>query len=472
MHMYVHQYDYSTERKVVEQAKDRAIFIAAETSLQRKHVLKLQQQQKQTSTSNDNSSVAIVDTWPQRGAPCLPVLSGTDILTPTPVAPTSTITSTVGRGVNSGSGNPFTSPAVGPSNASESSSSLLGDNNVKKSPPATDNSSSATANDKMDATIFKSLGNWSIKDFEGDTMDPFEIASLQAINDMEELQSVLQPTPVVTGTGSVLAGSSSAANTLVQTGVVSTSQLPSLSPPTSSSSPSFHAAALSMPAVPVAVVSTVSSHLVTPIFTSTVITSSNSTGVGSGVGGSTVEPSLLSSKSSPLLMDAVKQSMLISGTGTSADTNSIIRQNNNPPSSTSPSCQFQQQLHQQVPQAAVSGCSFVARGNAAVPSQVALASTNPFSDSALFKTNPFRNSIEIEIAQSGSYPFIPVSSNNSNQQQPQSQPGIATLVDLGVIVTNNNNSHPVPAPRGTHRMVSSYTHVHFCVREVASTYSP
>ena len=33
----------------------------------------------------------------------------------------------------------------------------------------------------------------SIREFEGDNNDPFEIASLQAINDMEVLQSVLQP---------------------------------------------------------------------------------------------------------------------------------------------------------------------------------------------------------------------------------------------------------------------------------------
>jgi len=45
--------------------------------------------------------------------------------------------------------------------------------------------------------VIKSLGQMSIREFEGDNNDPFEIASLQAINDMEVLQSVLQ-SPVCT----------------------------------------------------------------------------------------------------------------------------------------------------------------------------------------------------------------------------------------------------------------------------------
>ena len=42
-------------------------------------------------------------------------------------------------------------------------------------------------------TVASALGGLSLKDFEGDANDPFEMTTLQAIDDMAELQSVLQP---------------------------------------------------------------------------------------------------------------------------------------------------------------------------------------------------------------------------------------------------------------------------------------
>ena len=42
-------------------------------------------------------------------------------------------------------------------------------------------------------TVATTLGELSLKDFEGDANDPFEMTTLQAIDDMAELQSVLQP---------------------------------------------------------------------------------------------------------------------------------------------------------------------------------------------------------------------------------------------------------------------------------------
>ena len=42
-------------------------------------------------------------------------------------------------------------------------------------------------------TVASTLGELSLKDFEGDANDPFEMTTLQAIDDMAELQSVLQP---------------------------------------------------------------------------------------------------------------------------------------------------------------------------------------------------------------------------------------------------------------------------------------
>ena len=72
---------------------------------------------------------------------------------------------------------------------------------VLTSPPAggppsgEDGSDAATPGDEgSSAPPIRSLGQMSIREFEGDTMDPFELASLQAINDMAELQSVLQST--------------------------------------------------------------------------------------------------------------------------------------------------------------------------------------------------------------------------------------------------------------------------------------
>lgn len=44
-----------------------------------------------------------------------------------------------------------------------------------------------------DNLLSKPLGEMSLRDFESDSNDPFENAALQAIDDMSELQSVLQP---------------------------------------------------------------------------------------------------------------------------------------------------------------------------------------------------------------------------------------------------------------------------------------
>ena len=53
-----------------------------------------------------------------------------------------------------------------------------------------------------DDILLKPLGELSLRDFESDANDPFENAALQAIDDMSELQSVLQP-ELATPTSSV-----------------------------------------------------------------------------------------------------------------------------------------------------------------------------------------------------------------------------------------------------------------------------
>ena len=174
------QYDYSTEKRITEQAKTRALSVAAEASLQRKQILALQQQQQQPSGSDVNSK----DAQPPTAMPRLPFMSTTDILTPTPVGPSSPKSSTP----RNSTGNIASAANQSSSSGESGSSHSL---TVEDEPQAGSNKAKSESN-------FKSLGHFSLKEFEGD-VDPFEMASLQAINDMEELQSVLQPTapPVV-----------------------------------------------------------------------------------------------------------------------------------------------------------------------------------------------------------------------------------------------------------------------------------
>ena len=60
-------------------------------------------------------------------------------------------------------------------------------------PISGDSSSSNVTLETAFTTISKPLGELSLKDFEGDSSDPFESTALQAMDDLSELQSVLQP---------------------------------------------------------------------------------------------------------------------------------------------------------------------------------------------------------------------------------------------------------------------------------------
>ena len=59
------------------------------------------------------------------------------------------------------------------------------------SAPSTTPTSTTTTADQSVTNMAASLGEMSLRDFEGDSGDPFEATSLQAINDMELLQTVL-----------------------------------------------------------------------------------------------------------------------------------------------------------------------------------------------------------------------------------------------------------------------------------------
>lgn len=184
------QYDYSLERRVSEQARHRAVSIAAEASLQRNQIAALlkQQQQQQEEEERQDVGGASPHASPPQAAPNPPLLLSSDILTPTPVAPpTSQSSPTVG----SGGGGLAAQQSASSSGEGGSSSSLIEDDS--KSAAATSNQTNRSE------SVFKALGDWSIKEFEGNVMDPFEITSLQAINDMEVLQSVLQPAEPPTG---------------------------------------------------------------------------------------------------------------------------------------------------------------------------------------------------------------------------------------------------------------------------------
>ncbi len=132
----------------------RAVSVAAEESLKRQHLEKLQKEQKKREREEAETKAAKEAASPQ---PLL--VFSNDILTPTPV-----------------------------NNRPNTSSSTENSAEDSDSPKSTS---------EIDMTVkppIKALGQLSIREFEA-IDDPFEIASLQAINDMEVLQSVLQPIP-------------------------------------------------------------------------------------------------------------------------------------------------------------------------------------------------------------------------------------------------------------------------------------
>ena len=59
--------------------------------------------------------------------------------------------------------------------------------------PVSTETVTTTESGSSDTTVTKPLGEMSLRDFEGDSSDPFESTALQAIDVFSELQSVLQP---------------------------------------------------------------------------------------------------------------------------------------------------------------------------------------------------------------------------------------------------------------------------------------
>ena len=363
-------------------------------------------------------------------------MSGTEILTPTLVAPapSSSNASNVAltnaeKGEVSGEGTGVNAPGAGSqSNSDGSSSSLLSDEDGKKV--------SGTNDKERKSAAVKSLGFLSLKEFEGDSTDPFEMASLLAINDMEELQSVLQP---LLGTGPSTGYSNNAPPTSNNTLTSSNSSLPG--PPVSSAM--FTIAA---PSPPMAVVSPLGSNFAVPALS--VAGVATNTDVHFTSASASASHSSVFSKSSTDLTIAVVQPLQL---GENRHSESAI--------SSSPAGQIQRQpFHQNTQQAIVSsGNSFVAKGSPTLTSsRVSLPGTNPGG------SNILSNKQSAEDSQAVSYPYIPLSTENHElpqqdqhhqtvpPQQVRDQPAIATLVDVG---GSGSKTPPVPAPRSSPKLV-------------------
>ena len=168
------QYDYSVERKVLEQAKNRAISIAAEASLQMKEIQRLRDAQQLVESRDPDSDDSVENSSPvepPQPRPRPPIIPGNAILTPIPVT-------------------------VAPSNATGSQSSSSGDETAQAVQTVSGDSEGKSKTNTKESESVVPLGEMSIREFEGTiNNDPFEITSLQAINDMEILQTVLQPIP-------------------------------------------------------------------------------------------------------------------------------------------------------------------------------------------------------------------------------------------------------------------------------------
>ena len=340
-----------------------------------------------------------------------PFPSSTDILMPTPVAPapTSSQSSPVVTERGIASTTAAGGAQSGSSSGESSSTSLIED----ETQPAAKG---------LDKGVFKSLGNWSIKEFEGDAMDPFEIASLQAINDMEELQSVLQPTsappPLVGATAATITAASAAASSTVVQGA-------------SSSSPAMVVSSQSQ--VPIAIPHHHSSAA------TAAVQSSPSGGphplqtspgmVRGGVVSSTVEVGVAGG--APLSSSPLTQSHF---------NNSAHEVVGNVPAASSPN---------PFSVASSSTNPFYPNPSPTV-SSVAVSGTNPFQSS-----EPVQNNVHFVMPVSGSTPNLQHHHQQQQQQQQQaaqepqrgqSEPGIGTLVDLG---DPGGANHPVPAPRNS-----------------------
>ena len=365
-----------------EQARHRAVSVAAEASLKRAQVQALRQQQQQQQQQEEQ------DTVPP-DLPHPPLLFSSEILTPTPVAPpTSQNSPTVGDASGRGDAVMMTQQASSSSGEGGSSSSLIED----------DKKSTTTSEHMTNEAVFKSLGNWSIKEFEGDVMDPFEITSLQAINDMEELQSVLLPTKPQ------------------QTAVAA--------PPKTTPTVVSH-----LPQLPTTTLST--AHIVQ----SPLPLSSDATPTAGAISVlSATHPTTLTSISSPELISSASQQIPSVPPGRRSLSGDKF------PLTSGTSPQFVSPLTQPF--------------NPSQDMPTLQVSTNPFISnippSSSSTTNPFLSSEPVVVAAnhsppaSGPVPQLP----QARQDPPPCNPEVGTLVDLGGSGTGHTQIvPPIPAPR-------------------------
>ena len=307
------------------------------------------------------------------------------------------------------------------SNSDGSSSSLLGDDDAKKT--AADFNSNANPSA---ATVIKSLGNFSLKEFEGDSTDPFELATLQAINDMEELQSVLQPLLVSDDTTTPPPASTSTLSSC-------TSQVSSLPGPPPASAATFGLTGGPSHLPPVATVSPLTSNMTVPSFSvaglSTTSSSSSHlllTGQSSNSAGPIVKSS---SKSTPDL-----------GRGGPVLHKEL---------SSEYSHQMQTSFHHNTTKehTVTSGPSYIGSTSLSETSAASVANANPFSGGNLYSTGAFTS--EAETSHTVVYPVIPPSLDS--QQLPSSDSQLVgsnpAITALPVASGDGSTTPPVPAPR-------------------------
>ena len=146
---------------------------------------------------SDDSAENSSPVEPPQPRPRPPIIPGNDILTPIPVT-------------------------VAPSNTTGSQSSSSGDETAQAAQTVSGDSEGKSKTNAKESESVVPLGEMSIREFEGTiNNDPFEITSLQAINDMEILQTVLQPIPPPIMTSAITATTNT-----------SVARAPPLAPPT------------------------------------------------------------------------------------------------------------------------------------------------------------------------------------------------------------------------------------------------
>ena len=152
----ISQYDYTKEKKVLEQARIRTISLAAEAQAREKRE-KTEEEKQRIEAAAAAERAKVTTSTAELPPPLIPSPAQQHTFTKTP-----------------------------PTNKTDASETQQPENG----------DSSSAIHIKDFGNIIKPLGEMSFSEFESDNFNPFDTASLQAINDMEILQTIsLAPPP-------------------------------------------------------------------------------------------------------------------------------------------------------------------------------------------------------------------------------------------------------------------------------------